>query len=353
MRHLTQVEMREYRNRKLSPAAMLAADDHVTACEECRKMLRECEPLVDSAALLAQLGEPHLTYEETETYVEERAGQDEQRRIASHLDLCQSCSDEVADLRRFRRQVAAEFVGRKARQDGRRKSLAQRARRIPGWSAAAAVVAIAVGAGWWWTSAPRTPDLVASALNTGDLHIPDTVLALRGTRAVLRGPRTGPNFALIDPVATAVLGQTPRFTWQPLTGAGAYRVAVFASGFDKVAQSPWLESTEWTPSAPLARSQTYAWQVTARMGTTEDAPTVLAPTLTDPEARFLVLDAAQATALDHAAREHAGAHLLLGILYARAGVLDVAEQELAAHADDHPQDVQVGALLEKIRTVRR
>jgi hypothetical protein len=335
MSHLSELEMQQYRRRKLAPAAMLAADDHVAACEQCRRLLVECEPVADPAGVLAQLGQAHLTYEETEAYVEGLAHGIEQRRVESHLDVCRQCRAEVADLRTFRGQLEA-----------------RRARRIPAWLTAAAI-AIAAGVGWWWNASHRTPDLVAQALATGDLHIPEPVLGLRGSRTVVRGAPARPGFELVSPVATAVLSQTPRFTWQPMAGARGYRVAVFTAGFHKSAESAWVESTEWTPATPLERGQTYAWQVTGRLGTAEDAPTVRAPALADPEAKFQVVAGPEAADLERAAREQAGAHLLLGVLYARAGVLDAAEQELAAYVTGHSRDVRAATLLEKIRAVRR
>jgi len=299
-------------------------------------MLREYEPMVDAAAVLTQIGEPHLDYEAIEAYVDERAGRDQRRQVESHLDLCRRCREEVADLRKFRRQLRP-----------------RRLSRFPAWLAAAAAIAIAAGAGWWWSAAHRTPDLVARALATGNLEIPEAVLALRGTGSVVRAPQTGPSFTLVSPVATAVLSDRPLFKWKPLAGAAAYRVGIFAPGFRKVAESAWLESSEWTPAEPLARSGTYAWQVTGRMGTAEDAPTVRAPALTDPEAKFQVIGAAEAADLERAAREHADSHLLLGVLYARAGVLNAAEQELAAYAAADPQSSQAAVLLKKLRALRR
>jgi hypothetical protein len=335
MPHLTRTEVQKYRRRKLPAEALLAVDDHVAACESCRQLLREHQPMADPIAVLAQLGETHLSYEEIELYVRGPARQEAWRRIESHLELCRQCREEVADLRKFRQQ------------------LQPRARRLPVWLSAAAAVAIAAGAVWWWSATHREPDLVARALATGDLHIPESLLALRGTRTIVRAPQTAPNFALVSPVATAVLSERPRFAWKPLTGATAYRAAVFAPGFHKVTESAWLESTAWTPPAPLARGQVFAWQVTARMGTGESASTVRAPALTDPEARFLVIGAADAAELERAAREHAGEHLLLGILYARAGLLDLAEQELAAEVAADPQSSQSKAVLAKIRALRR
>ena len=89
------------------------------------------------------------------------------------------------------------------------------------------------------------------------------------------------------------------------------------------------------------------------MGTGENASTVRAPALTDPEAKFQVVSAMDAAALETAEREHSKAHLLLGLLYARAGILDLAERELAANAAATPPSPQAGVLLEKIRALRR
>src|SRR5437016_1794684 len=104
MEHPSQLEMREYGRRTLPAAAMLAIDDHIAGCDDCRRVLRECEPMADPAQVLAQLGEPHLSYEEIENYVEGRAGSDG-LRIEAHLGLCPHCRKEADDLREFARSV--------------------------------------------------------------------------------------------------------------------------------------------------------------------------------------------------------------------------------------------------------
>lgn len=335
MEHPTELELSQYRKRQLQPAAMLAVDDHVARCEPCRRLLRECEPLANPAILLAQLGEKHLDYPAIEAYVEGHAGHAERATVESHLAVCPSCRAEVEDLQAFHRRLPP----------------AVRPRPLRLWLSLAASILVAAAAFWMWSAAHRAPDLVAATLASGNLAIPDTVLALRGTQPMVRGSQTATGFALLGPMATAVLSDRPRFRWQSLPDANAYRVAVFAPGFRKVAESEWLrgDAAEWTPPLPLERGQTYSWQVTARMGSQEDAPTVRAPSLNSPEAAFLVIGAPEAAQLEKAARDHPDAHLLLGILYARAGVLDLAEQEFAAE----PPSAESAALLDKLRASRR
>jgi hypothetical protein len=259
------------------------------------------------------------------------------------MEHCRPCREEVADLAEFRSSLLPAAT---------RLSAAPR-RRLPVWLAAAAAVVLAAGAAWWWDNAHRPPDLVAMALATGELNVPGPILALRGAPSVVRGSAAAASFALLAPLGTAVVDDRPRFTWNPLAGASAYRVAIFASGFRKVRESAWLASSEWTPPESLERGQVYSWEVTARMGTAEDSPTVRAPSLSDPEARFQVMDAAEAADLERALREHPESHLLLGVLFARAGALDLAEQELALHVTANPQSAQAARLLEKVRTLRR
>ncbi|HEV3197812.1 MAG TPA: zf-HC2 domain-containing protein [Bryobacteraceae bacterium] len=342
MQHPTQLEMKAYRRRELPPEQMLLMDDHVAACAPCRRLLRDCEPLAGPAVVLAQLGEPHPTYEAIESYVDQRATRNERARIDRHVEHCRQCREEVADLQEFRTSLLPAPT---------RLPTATR-RRLPVWLAAAAAVVLAAGAAWWWDVAHRPPDLVEMALATGELNVPEPILALRGAPSVVRGSAAGASFALLAPVGTAVVDDRPQFTWAPPAAASAYRVAIFASGFRKVGESAWLASSEWTPPEPLQRGQVYSWEVTARMGITEDSPTVRAPSLSDPEARFEVMGAPDAAALERVRREHPESHLLLGVLCARAGALDLAEQELARHVTANPQSAQAARLLEKVRTMR-
>jgi len=353
-----------YRRRNLSAEVLLDIDAHVAACEPCRRSLRECESMANTGAILSGLGEPHLSYEAIESYVEGKAADAERRCIESHLEICRPCQEEADDLRQFRNQARAWPAAPRREPRSWRWG-------FPVLAAGFASLLIAVGVHWWWSAARHISPLLAlndgpargipaadwaameRALGEGALEIPDSLSALRGGPTQVRGAATADRFALRSPLGTAVLSDQPPFTWQPLPGAAGYRVAVFGDGDRKVAESEWLDRTAWTPSEPLPRGHVYSWQVTARLGTAADAPTLLAPAVEDPQARFAVAGASDAAELERAARKYAGSHLLLGVLYARAGVLDLAEQEFAALARANPQSPQAAALLGRIRSTLR
>jgi hypothetical protein len=76
----------------------------------------------------------------------------------------------------------------------------------------------------------------------------------------------------------------------------------------------------------LPRGRVLNWQVTA----TVNGSAVRAPQPPAPEARFEVVPADTAAAIDGARAEHPGNHLLLAVLLAKAGALDEVSTELDA-----------------------
>jgi hypothetical protein len=99
----------------------------------------------------------------------------------------------------------------------------------------------------------------------------------------------------------------------------------------------------------LARGQIYTWQLTASI----KGKQIRAPLPPAPEARFQVLSQAEAEQLEKAHSEHADSHLLLGILYARAGALDDAERELTALLAANPDSQLANELLSSVKQLRR
>jgi hypothetical protein len=120
-------------------------------------------------------------------------------------------------------------------------------------------------------------------------------------------------------------------------------VSIFDDQQKRVEQSGELTATHWKPATDLAPGKVYEWQVRATAGDT----TELAPGAGGAAARFLVLDAAAATRLRQLADRHSGDHLLLGVLYAQAGALDLAESELASAGE------RGARLLAYLRGIRR
>ncbi|HEX8070493.1 MAG TPA: hypothetical protein VF546_11110 [Pyrinomonadaceae bacterium] len=177
--------------------------------------------------------------------------------------------------------------------------------------------------------APVAPQTARAAR----LEVPAELAALSAGASVLMGitDQDGPAFALTAPVGTFVRSARPTFRWAALAGAESYTVEVYDARLNRVAASPALAANEWTPAAPLAPGQAYAWQVTAHVGGRE----VRAPAPPAPEARFKILTQAQAAALARAERA-ADSPRARGLLYARAGLLDDAEREFAADQNSPP-----------------
>jgi anti-sigma factor RsiW len=109
--HLSAQLIERYQRRALSPAELLAADDHLAACEMCRQRLVD-EPRERAAANsvrsgLAQTEMTHLGYERLEAYVEGEIDPIDREIADSHLKLCAQCDAEMNELRAFAAQMAA------------------------------------------------------------------------------------------------------------------------------------------------------------------------------------------------------------------------------------------------------
>ena len=170
---------------------------------------------------------------------------------------------------------------------------------------------------------------------------------LRDTGGALMGAIGGEQFRVVAPVSTAVESDRPTFRWQPLNGARGYQVLVSdpVRGYREVEASPETSATTWSPSRPLARGRTYVWQVVARTRTGE----VKAPAPDEPEARFNVLEQDRADALAQARERYTGRHLVLGLLYYEAGVVDRAREHLEALVADNPASTEARSLLASVQ----
>ena len=190
---------------------------------------------------------------------------------------------------------------------------------------------------------------VRAALARGEVARPRALDALGGTAGTLLGDSEGGvSFALLGPLGTVVEDTRPKFRWRPLEGAESYTVDIFDARLNHVATSGPLTVTEWRVPQPLTPAITYSWQVTALRGGEE----VISPRLPAPQAKFAVLSQAAARELGRARRDHKDSHLLLGVLYAEAGLVDQAEREFQALAKANPQSPVARRLLRGLRRHR-
>ena len=345
-RHPTDTQLQRYQARTLTPAELLMMDGHLAVCPACRDALSRS---MNVNALLDECRErlrDHLIYEQVVSCAEGRPEPDAE----THLQMCDSCRREVADLRAFRARL----------QPPRPRWP------LPAWIAAAAAVTVLAGIGLRSVTRPVPPPpaqhataavetplteeqrgLIAAVESTHKLQRASVLDQLIAKRGVLLGEAGGnKSFELTAPVGTVVLQDRPVFRWQPVSGASHYVVSIFDQDFRLAAQSPSIQSTEWQPSAALPRGQVFVWQVTATVGT----DSVRAPVPPAPEARFEILETATASAIEQTRREHPGDHRLLAAILARSGALDETAAEIDALAASDPETAR--ALRQSLAEIR-
>ena len=445
--HLSTRSLEQYRLRTLPPAELLRADEHIAACDSCRRragedvraerVLRAMDASLRSAA--ADAAREHLSFEQLADFVDGRLDAAEREVIGSHLELCRLCEEEAADLRSYRNTLAAEpgrpgrgaasgrhglaallagfrnlfatatplrvaaallvivsasllcvIVWRQSRPaaevaDGTTRQAAEdvsipaavsppQTPPIPGADNSAVTPTPAV-------SDPETPQVavalddaggrvtlnaggeieglpplspaarqaVRNALAEGRVRPAPVPTGLRGKpETLMGGPEGTQPFSLVGPVGRIVRDARPRLSWRPLAGASGYTVTVLDADLKPVAASPPLSGTSWVVPRRLERGRVYTWQVTAL----KDGEEVIAPAAPAPPARFKVLEAALDDELSRLERAGARSHLALGVLYARAGLLEQAERELRALARANPQSVEARRLLNSMRAAR-
>jgi anti-sigma factor RsiW len=383
--HLSERQIALYCERRIPPEELLQVDDHVSQCPDCRARLassidrRAASPGVtsprqagsreDGAFPRAPVGSGHVTYEHLEAFVDGQASDAEKETLRAHVDACRICASELHDMSDFKAALSA--AGKK---DPKRKE---------GWWAnftalqltpsrvalalamSAAIVLVAALERKRLASPPSIPpvnatkanptgptDSEAQTLSAGSslfalainelppdeqrgvleslsqriIKPPDILAELQGHPETLLGESPqGARFAVLEPLAEVVSDDRPVFRWQPLAGATSYSVAIFDSTLDPVQSSPPLRGTQWKPTRPMKRGQVYQWQVTAAM---MDGRSITSPRPPSPGAKFRVLDQAKAKEFEQFRKAHPEAHLVLGVIYAQAGLFEDAESEL-------------------------
>lgn len=195
---------------------------------------------------------------------------------------------------------------------------------------------------------PRIKRAVRAALSNPRGVVPSHVVRrLRPQLAALMGdPRVGIAFALLRPVDTAVLEAHLAFAWQPYPGASYYQVTLFVDGKDVLTSEP-LPEPAWQPARPLAPGA-YTWQVAAYT----EGGAVCSPVPPAPEAAFEVLAPDEAARIRLAQETRADSALTLGVLYARAGLLDEAEAAFGDLLVANPAAPVAQQLLQGVQQVR-
>ncbi len=190
---------------------------------------------------------------------------------------------------------------------------------------------------------------VREALTARKIKSPEKLSDLRDKPGTLMGGTANTDeLKLVGPVGLVVRSSRPVFRWQPLAGASSYTVVVTDAQLNEVATSGPLTIAEWRMPSELSRGRVYFWQVTARKNGLE----ITAPVLPAPRAKLMVLSQAEDEELNRLERSPRRSNLALGVLYARAGLLDDAERELLALVQANPKATVARQLLESVRAMK-
>jgi len=344
--HLTDVELRRLADGSLAAGDLLRADDHLSACGDCRARaaaLNGAAAAVD--ALRSQIDMPtmHLSDDEVLLFVQGQLEPGRRDDVIGHVGDCVTCAQQIDELRAWSHTSATPV---------RSRALTV---------AAAIVIGLLIPAVVWMVRsgrqgaeavpgfdalAPAEQNQVRAALAAGVATLPDFMADVNGSREALMGTaKTAVTFALTAPVGTATASDRPRFDWQPLEGAREYIVSVYDEQSNLIVSSPAITETTWVPAQPLPRGRTYVWQVAASRGES----TITVPVAPAPPARFHVVDAHAAEVIAQMKAEHPEAHLVLGILSMNAGLRDEAVQQLRQIPSTDPGFDLASRSLERVR----
>ncbi len=399
--HLTTELLAKYRRRECTPEELLQLDDHLAACERClAEFSSHFEVTGGLMALAANLQTPvTIEHPNLQAYLSGALDVIDRELVESHLEFCRACQDQKS-LLESRGRARGRFAGYLGAAFDAIRSFEFPA----GWPALATGLAMLLlfGAVFWlkpWDRpevastrkspsvetpqkppvipevaeepllaitdngvrialtrsgdiegleqlSPRMRELLEPVIRTRTIGIPSAELS--GKSAALMGDRPG-TFRLISPVGRIVDSVRPAFRWQSVTGAAGYTVSIYDPEYREVAVSPVVGETHWTPELNLRRGQTYLWQVTARL----DDGDVRAPAPNEPEAMFRVLDGYWAGRIAEARGNYPGSRLLLGSIYAKAGMIEEAERELRELMKSNPESDFARRLLDQVIEARR
>lgn len=385
--HLTQRQIEGYARRDLPPADLLAADDHLAECAECRLAVAERLDLRPPLAAWEELAEGEGRTEVERVPAPPLAPTAPPPRRWPRVLAWAACLAFAAALaawlllgrsRGEREEASAPPApGRggpsrpapdRVSSGGELPAPPEEAQGVsperPGLSGGGGGEVLVDGARRLRLVPPGRlagldgvpadwGRLVRESWAAGRLETPGLLAELRSGSEVLRGGGEPRGLSPLEPVGVVVRSAAPTFRWSPLPGGDSYRVRVYDLDFRVVAESPLLEAArggagapvEWTPAAPLARGAVYTWQVSARRGGEE----LTAPDAARGEARFQVLPSAALREIESAEALQPPSRLLLAALYARSGLLPAAERELGRLAGENPGSEAVRRLRASLR----
>lgn len=339
--HVTSEQLDRLRDGTLPPAAVADVGRHAMACEMCGKVVGESlsiDRMVRDLRIQIEADQDaeHLSPDALMAFADGML-HGEEREARVHLEECEICRSELDELARWKKvirprrrwavyAIAASMaaIALVLPSLDRRSSTTPRpaiskpiATQPPVLSTKPIVPAPGSGYG-----RPEWDTIVRAARAGEPLPMPRALRTLRHPSDILRGPEDPPGSDPVSPSGMVVETTRPAFTWNARSGDRS--TVLVLAGDREVVRSESLTTATWRTPRDLSRGVTYTWQVEIdRNGELEVIPS---PPARPPQ--FHILDAATHAGIEAARRQHPTDPLFLGIIYARAGLIDEARTEL-------------------------
>jgi anti-sigma factor RsiW len=342
MTHISTSDLDRMREGLAGGAEVRAIGLHLQLCAECAERARAVfegagQALSEAFRASVEDDDSHID-EDLPAYVDGLLDDDRYALVERHIRGCRSCREEAADLRSWSRMVEqppsrfAKWAGLAAaaaavlivvlqiRHDPTRRTDRHSPDNRPVTLSAAPSPAHPSSSRTART--PRWQRLVDDTIRTGQLPLSREITRF-ATSDTYRGANADTQ-QTVHPSGTAIVEEQPTFEWPAIAGAEYVVSVVAVSNGEVVAQSGRLKTPRWSCSSELVRGKVYRWQVDAQRG----GESMILPAPPAPPALFRVIAWSQKTELDDAERQRPNDHLLLAILYARAGVVEGARKHL-------------------------
>ena len=373
--HLSQEQLKGYRDRTLAVGELLAVDAHLSGCPPCRTTLAGLVEGKASASVISGIDQArfrHLSYEQMDDWVEDRLESADREMVMAHIGLCPPCARQLIAYQEYAPVMSAPVRTAMYPATQPVKKVKQSF-----WSflkqpqyalGAAALVTFFIVTPLTRHSAPeqtgailaptgtsidstipsQNSPLIDQALNASELdRLPDSlragakeVVSDSGTiarPASLKGLESGSDAVLEYPFGEVVAETQPVLRWKSF-GDSSYNVSLSDSR-GLISRRGGIRDTRWTPATALSRDHIYTWEV-------ESAGV-------RHHGTFRVIGESQLKDLERVRAQHGSSHLVMGAVSAELGLLTNAQQEFEAMAKDKTQSQQAAKLLSHIETLRK
>lgn len=348
MIHPAAADLEAYKRRALPTKELLAVDDHLAACEECRRAVAAgvTNTKAWQRTVEAVRGE-HVPYFAIERYANGELSPDEREALSAHAGLCSSCAREIEDLEAYARTLAP--------------------RPWRWWAVAAAAVLLVAALSFLLRdrqvpavqrptarqhdptpATPPTPALpaadpidslapplrrVAEAVGSGTLPAAALLTSLQPPREHQRstGVPAEAEVRLLEPTGTVIETDRPTFRWNRSVDGAEVIVQVFDRAYALVAESSPSSRTSWRVDRPLQQGATYRWQLRVQ---SKDGRSTTVPAPPAPPALFHIIGREASEELREARR--LGSELEAGLICMREGLVAEGARLLALHAAENP-----------------